>query len=53
MDLKEPDKKNQNPGVRILHSHELFTGNREILIEHKNEFYRLMITKAGKLILNK
>ncbi len=38
---------------KILKSIELFAGCREILIEHNREYYRLMITKAGKLILNK
>ena len=38
---------------RIVSSGELFTGGREILIRNKNDTYRLMITKAGKLILNK
>lgn len=34
-------------------SEELFKGYREIVIEHGSAFYRLMITKTGKLILNK
>ena len=38
---------------RVIRSEALFTGDREILIQHRNEYYRLMITKAGKLILNK
>ena len=39
--------------VKVLHSEELFGGHREVAIEHNGSFYRLMITKAGKLILNK
>ena len=38
---------------QFFHSEELFRGAREIIIEHFNTQYRLMITKAGKLILNK
>lgn len=34
-------------------SEELFRGQREITIEHSGTVYRLRITKAGKLILNK
>ncbi len=38
---------------RIIHSTELFRGCREVIIEHANDFYRLLVTKTGKLILNK
>ena len=38
---------------RIIHSEELFQGAREVVIRHANDFYRLLVTKAGKLILNK
>ena len=41
------------PPMRVLASEELFTGGREVLIRHKKDTYRLKITKAGKLILNK
>ena len=37
----------------IISSEQLFQGSREVIIEHSQEQYRLMITKAGKLILNK
>lgn len=36
-----------------LSSGDLFRGNREVLIEHNGEAYRLRITRTGKLILNK
>ena len=39
--------------ARILCSHELFQGRREVFIRHCDHQYRLQITKAGKLILNK
>ena len=38
---------------KILSSETLFEGHSEVVIKHKEDFYRLMITKAGKLILNK
>ena len=38
---------------RIIRSDELFNGAAEVLIQHREDFYRLLITKAGKLILNK
>lgn len=44
-------KMNQNK--RTFRSEELFAGMREIVIEHSKDQYRLLITKAGKLILNK
>lgn len=40
----------QKPSVK---SEDLFQGSREVVIEHAQEKYRLIITKAGKLILNK
>jgi len=39
--------------TKTWRSEELFSGKREILIEHEGAYYRLLITKAGKLILNK
>ncbi|MCO6185247.1 hemin uptake protein HemP [Rhizobium sp. L1K21] len=37
----------------VLSSMSLFKGRKEIVIEHNGEFYRLKITRQGKLILNK
>ena len=37
----------------IIDTRELFKGRREIILWHQNNEYRLMITKSGKLILNK
>ncbi len=45
-------EKKQRPH-RVVKSEELFSGFSEVMIRHKNDLYRLMITKAGKLILNK
>lgn len=41
------------PRPVTLASNDLFQGNREVLIEHNGEVYRLRITRTGKLILNK
>lgn len=41
------------PDIRLVKSKDLFINSREIVIEHNDDFYRLSITKAGKLILNK
>ncbi len=38
---------------RMVSSHALFQGAREIGIEHAGSLYRLKITRQGKLILNK
>jgi hemin uptake protein HemP len=38
---------------RTFRSEELFKNDREVLIVHGEMRYRLQITKAGKLILNK
>ena len=38
---------------RVFCSQDLFGEAREIKIEHDGAYYRLLITKSGKLILNK
>ncbi len=38
---------------RMIQSDEIFAGTSEVVIRHNLDYYRLMITKAGKLILNK
>ncbi len=40
------------PAVRIVSS-DLFRGQREVVIVHRGQEYRLHITKADKLILTK
>jgi hemin uptake protein HemP len=42
----------QQPKI-TFRSEELFCGSKEIVIVHKEDRYRLLITKSGKLILNK
>jgi hemin uptake protein HemP len=41
------------PIRRAVASDDLFQGLRELVILHRNEEYRLRITRAGKLILTK
>lgn len=41
------------PGPRVVSSTELLNGAKEIIIRHVGEDYRLRLTRAGKLILNK
>ena len=41
------------PHVRTFVTEDLFHGEREILIDHHGEQYRLSITKNDKLILTK
>ena len=36
-----------------IRSEELLRGGREVLIEHEGVFYRLRLTRNGKLILQK
>ena len=52
-DLNEAKKEKGPTGSGDYTSEELFRGTREIIIEHSGQHYRLRITKAGKLILNK
>ncbi|WEK51222.1 MAG: hemin uptake protein HemP [Candidatus Kaistia colombiensis] len=40
-------------GPRVIASEDLLRGAREIIIRHVGEDYRLRLTRAGKLILNK
>lgn len=39
--------------VKTLESGEIFSGAREVAINHAGALYRLKITRQGKLILNK
>ncbi len=39
--------------TRAVTSEDLFQGQREVLIVHAGETYRLRLTRNGKLILNK
>jgi hemin uptake protein HemP len=39
--------------LRVFDSGELFGPDRELVIRHQRETYRLRITRSGKLILTK
>jgi len=39
--------------LRVVDSRELLRGDREVLIRHSDQIYRLRLTKSGKLILQK
>ena len=50
---QEPSPLPEPPAVtpRKISSRELFSGAREIVIEHGDRLYRMRITQNGKLIL--
>ncbi|MBI4433080.1 MAG: hemin uptake protein HemP [Candidatus Omnitrophica bacterium] len=48
-DLKEKGEKDK----AVFSTEELFGKKKEILIRHGEALYRLLITRQGKLILNK
>ena len=50
---REPDERPEPKEPVDLDTRELFAGRSEIRIAHDNAVYRLRITRAGKLILNK
>ncbi len=41
------------PARRVIPSEELLQGQREVIILHAGEEYRLSLTRNGKLILHK
>jgi hemin uptake protein HemP len=47
------EKAGAPPARRAVASGDLFQGLRELVILHRNDEYRLRITRAGKLILTK
>lgn len=50
---REIESQGADSSAKVWRSEELFSGRREVVIEHDGARYRLLITKAGKLILNK
>ncbi|HEY1600256.1 MAG TPA: hemin uptake protein HemP [Pirellulales bacterium] len=48
-----PDAGPSQFGLQVVRSHELLNGRQEVLIEHSGQYYRLRITRSGKLILQK
>jgi hemin uptake protein HemP len=53
MDVTEAREPSERGGLRRIESRVLFGGDREVLIVHEGQEYRLRITKADKLILTK
>ena len=51
--LMNEKQSKQDPEKKILRSKELFGDEKIVFIEHEKALYRLMITRQGKLILNK
>ena len=51
--LKAPENPQNQPHERTVDSKTLFGEEREITISHRDDLYRLSITKLGKLILTK
>ena len=47
------NRESRKKSPRVFESKELFGEGKLILIRHEDSFYRLMITRQGKLILNK
>ena len=51
---REPqDPASADPTAPLIRSEELMQGQRELLIMHCQEVYRLRLTRNGKLILTK
>ncbi len=51
--IEPAEKLSQVKHEREYRSEDLFQGDREVVIVHGEARYRLQITRAGKLILNK
>lgn len=49
----EPPERSERSGPRRIPSRALFGDDREVVIVHQAQEYRLRITKADKLILTK
>jgi len=49
----QESKNIQTTTIRAISSKDLFVGDRELIIKHAGEDYRLRLTNQGKLILTK
>lgn len=52
-DSRQPPDPPSAAGQRTISSRELLGAQKEVVIEHRGEFYRLRLTSLGKLILTK
>lgn len=52
---QEPEhaRREERRPLAVVSSSELLRGQREVLIQHGGDVYRLICTKRGKLLLNK
>jgi hemin uptake protein HemP len=48
-----PHPAENRPALRVVDSSELFAGSKAVHIRHDGEYYRLLVTRNGKLILQK
>lgn len=48
-----PHPSEKRPELRVVDSSELFAGSKAVHIRHDGEYYRLLVTRNGKLILQK
>jgi hemin uptake protein HemP len=55
MTEERPDDDQPTPpaAAKVVRTQELFGAEKEIVIDHEGERYRLRITRRGKLILQK
>jgi len=49
----DPPASRPETTVRVLDSADLLAGDRQVFIQHGSELYRLLVTRNGKLILQK
>jgi hemin uptake protein HemP len=52
-DPVRPSHPPELPLLRAIRSEEILLGNKEVRIVHEGEVYRLLVTRNGKLILQK
>ena len=51
--MAETHEQNGPANANAWSSEELFRGEKQVLIRHGDTLYRLIVTRQGKLILNK
>ena len=52
-DPAKPETSAELPSLRAIRSDEILQGHKEVRIVHEGEVYRLLVTRNGKLILQK
>ncbi len=51
--MEQKQNKAGSTKEKVLSSEDLFGEEKQVFIKHKESVYRLLITRQGKLILNK